>query len=517
MRILIVVPAVPFPLSSGGNTAQFGIVDQLRRRHELHYAFPVKTEGDRTALADLRRHWPDVTFHPFLKDVDRGGSQLRMLERKVRCIRDAVRARCSSVESYLAGKYARRSRQLRAEAAKLDPGWAAHIVGLARKLQCDLVQVEFIENSGVASSLAGTARTVFVHHELGWVRTERELRALGHSEAELTAAVERAAERECLWLRGYDVILTLSDEDRQKLLARVPEHAIFASPPGIETGTAPGTVGFVPSGDLAFIGGEAHYPNLDAMAWFLTSIWPQARARHPQARLRITGEWRPDTRTVLGRVPGVEFVGFVPDLAKTLAGSVLIAPVRIGSGVRIKLIQGAAFSLPSDQHDDRGRRDFAPARSGVHLCRFAGGMGGGDRLPAGQCDAWFAIGRGCLPSDFRTIYRGALCGAPRSNLSGDPRLGASTRSVKGGLFDGSFSFLVIVIILSKKPDWRTRTRNDYENENDLPDQRDPFDKLRAPSLPRSEGVASPGNCVHACPRLRARRKARILRESGGYR
>jgi len=82
------------------------------------------------------------------------------------------------------------------------------------------------------------------------------------------------------------------------------------------------------------------------MAWFLTSIWPQARARHPQARLRITGEWRPDTRTVLGRVPGVEFVGFVPDLAKTLAGSVLIAPVRIGSGVRIKLIQGAAFSLP---------------------------------------------------------------------------------------------------------------------------------------------------------------------------
>gem|GEM_PF-4279216 len=93
MRILIVVPAVPFPLSSGGNTAQFGIVDQLRRRHELHYAFPVKTEGDRTALADLRRHWPDVTFHPFLKDVDRGGSQLRMLERKVRCIRDAVRAR----------------------------------------------------------------------------------------------------------------------------------------------------------------------------------------------------------------------------------------------------------------------------------------------------------------------------------------------------------------------------------------------------------------------------------------
>ena len=37
----------------------------------------------------------------------------------------------------------------------------------------DLVQVEFIENLALGASVAGAARTIFVHHELGWVRCER--------------------------------------------------------------------------------------------------------------------------------------------------------------------------------------------------------------------------------------------------------------------------------------------------------------------------------------------------------
>ena len=109
----------------------------------------------------------------------------------------------------------------------------------------------------------------------------------------------------------------------------------------------------IPAADLVaprpphavFVGSDAE-PNADALGWLLGAIWPLVGAARPDARLRVVGRvagrWR-------GPAPaGVELVGFVPDLAAEYARArVALTPVRFGSGVKIKLIEGLAHGLPS--------------------------------------------------------------------------------------------------------------------------------------------------------------------------
>jgi GT2 family glycosyltransferase len=66
--------------------------------------------------------------------------------------------------------------------------------------------------------------------------------------------------------------------------------------------------------DIWFVGGFQHPPNIDAMHWFTTEIWPKIRARLGDTRFHIVGsKMPPDIQSLSG--DGIEVHGFVPDRA----------------------------------------------------------------------------------------------------------------------------------------------------------------------------------------------------------
>jgi glycosyltransferase involved in cell wall biosynthesis len=73
---------------------------------------------------------------------------------------------------------------------------------------------------------------------------------------------------------------------------------------------------------------------------------PAVRARHPQAVLRIVGTAPP--REIAGLAgPGVEVVADAPSVAPHLAAaSVVMAPVRAGGGMRLKVLEAMAAGKP---------------------------------------------------------------------------------------------------------------------------------------------------------------------------
>lgn len=101
------------------------------------------------------------------------------------------------------------------------------------------------------------------------------------------------------------------------------------------------------SGVLLFTGTMEWEPNVDAAEWMARAILPRVRARVPHARLRIVGR-NPTARVrELGALEGVEVVGSVPSVWPELAGaSVALAPIRMGSGTRIKILEAAAAAVP---------------------------------------------------------------------------------------------------------------------------------------------------------------------------
>ncbi len=82
-----------------------------------------------------------------------------------------------------------------------------------------------------------------------------------------------------------------------------------------------------------------HAPSRDSLDWFCGEIVPRVLARYPHARFRVAGSGIPGEVLSI-RHPNVEFLGFIPDIREAMKrAEVCVVPLRIGSGVRVKLIE----------------------------------------------------------------------------------------------------------------------------------------------------------------------------------
>ena len=100
---------------------------------------------------------------------------------------------------------------------------------------------------------------------------------------------------------------------------------------------------------ILFLGSLDWRPNLDAVGLLLDRIFPAVRAAEPAARLRLVGRQAPSGARPAGsaEVPGVELHADVPDVRPFLATSgVMVVPLRIGGGSRLKILEAMAAGLP---------------------------------------------------------------------------------------------------------------------------------------------------------------------------
>ncbi len=94
---------------------------------------------------------------------------------------------------------------------------------------------------------------------------------------------------------------------------------------------------------LVFLGSGKHQPNLDGISYFLTEIWPKLHPQHPQLQLHITGIYTDEFKAQFAAHKGVVWAGFVNDLAAFLYSAVSIVPIRLGSGIRVKILESMAL------------------------------------------------------------------------------------------------------------------------------------------------------------------------------
>lgn len=144
--------------------------------------------------------------------------------------------------------------------------------------------------------------------------------------------------------READAVVVVSDEDRRLLARYVPENHIRVVENGVDADEfCPGDKNIAPAGSLMlFVGTFSFFGNRDALAYLVKEILPAVRAVRPDAALRVIGDNPP---TVGGR--GVDYVGFVPSVVPHLRQArLLIAPLRTGSGTKLKLLEAMACGIP---------------------------------------------------------------------------------------------------------------------------------------------------------------------------
>jgi polysaccharide biosynthesis protein PslH len=155
------------------------------------------------------------------------------------------------------------------------------------------------------------------------------------------ARYERRALRDC------DGVFVVSHEDRAALARLDPWVRSFVVPNGVDCAYFKPFAATTTASTLVFTATMDYRPNVDAARWFVRDVLPQIKARHPEVQLRLVG--RAPTAEVLALADDslVTVTGEVADVRPEVArAAVYVVPMRIGGGVRLKLLEALAMQAP---------------------------------------------------------------------------------------------------------------------------------------------------------------------------
>ena len=341
-NILIITPWLPWPLKSGGHQALFNGIYSIRDDYDISLVFEVHDRIEyKSAEKEFAELIPNVKLYPLMPIEKRNQGGLRFLRRILSFLKRFV--------------FFLLKLDLKAEIS-IETSWIGSVLPKNKEFQdhihsiysnniFDIIQVEMPWNVSVVLSLPKETKKIYVHHELGFVRRELEIKKLGKS-AYLNSCKTFADMNEISLLNMYDRILTLSPVDKKKLVeagVTVPVSASFAT---INLSKS-FSFRFSDGLQLSFVGPDSHSPNYVGISWFLNNCWGELKKENPAYRLKIIGKW--EEKHILedsSKYPGVEFLGYVDKLGEAIQGTVMIVPITVGSGIRMKILEACSIGVP---------------------------------------------------------------------------------------------------------------------------------------------------------------------------
>ena len=147
---------------------------------------------------------------------------------------------------------------------------------------------------------------------------------------------------------SFDRCIVVSESDRAEMHSRIKNLDIEVVANGVDTEYfSPRNAKEKPL-SLVYMGQMDWHPNVDAMIYFLTEIYPIVKKRLPDASLSIIGSNPPEKIKELAKSePSVKLTGLVDDTRPHIAqGEIFIVPLRIGGGTRLKILEAMAMGRP---------------------------------------------------------------------------------------------------------------------------------------------------------------------------
>jgi len=150
------------------------------------------------------------------------------------------------------------------------------------------------------------------------------------------------------WM-SFDKILAISEVEKQEIQSLCPEARVEIFPNGVDVTFFDSVSGGASEEyTLIYTGNFWHYPNEDAMLYFYKNIFLTLKESLPKLRLLVVGK-NPTLRikNIARTDDNVIVTGYVEDIRPYLSKAlVFIAPIRIGGGMRGKVLEAMAAGIP---------------------------------------------------------------------------------------------------------------------------------------------------------------------------
>jgi glycosyltransferase involved in cell wall biosynthesis len=321
LRILLLRVRILHPLNVGSKIRTAKLVEQLSRKHDVtlvSYRYPDDRDEDLQATLALCRRLETLP--------------IRETPKKTPAFYFELARNLLDPRPYMIAKYSTREMERLVER-------------VYREEKPDLVICDFPHSCEGLRRLPGVPFLLFQHNVEAHIFEQLAQRANTRAASlylRLQARKMRRYERkQCL--RAARVI-AVSDADRGAYANRYGLPSCDVIPTGVDVDH------FLPGGEeeradsLVFTGSMDWMANQDAIHHFVSTVLPLIRKRRPEVSLTVVGRCPPPDVVELGRQPGIEVTGTVPDIRPFVHRSQLfVVPLRIGSGTRLKLVEAMAM------------------------------------------------------------------------------------------------------------------------------------------------------------------------------
>lgn len=336
---LVLSPETPYPLAGGGALRTASILEYLGPRYALdvvvfrEWGAPDPRPAFPSGLARAV-HVIELPRHS-KAPVARAARNLRRLALGHPPLNDRFHGFAADVARCLGGA--------RYDIALIEHFWCApyveQVAPHAARVILDLHNVE----SALYRSLADSAP---------WPQSA----ALGR----FAQAVRRMEGR---WIPRFSSVLAASTDDGGRVRHIAPQSKVEVYPNAVPALAEPGTN---EENVIVFSGNLEYEPNISAVRFFRSQVWPLLRERWPELRWRLVGR---NPQAVAKYVQGderIELSGPVADALPELAKArVVVVPLLAGSGTRTKILEAwaAGRAVVSTTLGAEG----LPVRDGEHL------------------------------------------------------------------------------------------------------------------------------------------------------
>ncbi len=285
-RALFLTPEVPRAGTGGGGLRSASLLEYLRAKYEVQVAsFTLPRHSKSLAARAWRNGFRFMRGVPPLID------------------------RFAGLEGQLAlnGRY---------RVAVIEHFWCAPYADAIRP-HCDLLVLDL---HNVESELAATH-----------ARATGGLESIVHRRF---ADAYQKLERE--WIPKFDLILTTSEEDH----ARIQHSNVVVYPNALPVIEVPAVE---EENCIVFSGNLEYHPNIEAVRWFASAIWPRLREQNDGLIWNLVGRNPLAIAALVKGDPRVRVIGPVEDaIAAIAAARVVVVPLLSGSGTRFKILEAWA-------------------------------------------------------------------------------------------------------------------------------------------------------------------------------
>ena len=323
MNILSINTFFPFPTRRGMDIVYLNLLKTQALKHDVTLV-SMRRGADEDAHLDAIR--------PYVRDVHLAGERTRGVATKI-----ADRLRSGVLSSLL----------WRPGCTFYDsaPAMARLVAEVSGKQRFDVVEVHHSPSAGLIRHAQGAASLLYMYdvHFRSAARLAETRSGMARARADIEASRFRHFEPRAA--RRFDGVLFGQEEDQRTLAPYLRDGMVTGLMPNIidtdrlqplaEAGTKRAVV---------FVGAMSHRANVDGILHFQAELWDQVRARAGDVELWLVGATPPPEILALDGQRGIRVHADVPDVRPFIdAAMVYVAPLRVGSGVKVKIMEALAM------------------------------------------------------------------------------------------------------------------------------------------------------------------------------